>query len=32
MGRRGREYVEEKAGRDAAFARYRALLRELERT
>ncbi len=29
MGRRGREYVEAEAGRDAAFARYRALLEEL---
>ena len=32
MGRRGREYVEEKAGRATAFASYRALLDELVRT
>jgi glycosyltransferase involved in cell wall biosynthesis len=29
MGRRGRHYVEAEAGREAAFARYRALLAEL---
>ena len=29
MGRRGRNYVEREAGRDTAFARYRALLAEL---
>jgi colanic acid biosynthesis glycosyl transferase WcaI len=29
MGRRGRAYVEAEAGRDVAFARYRALLAEL---
>jgi colanic acid biosynthesis glycosyl transferase WcaI len=29
MGRRGRAYVEDAAGRDAAFAHYRALLAEL---
>jgi glycosyltransferase involved in cell wall biosynthesis len=29
MGRRGRRYVESEAGRDVAFARYRALLGEL---
>jgi colanic acid biosynthesis glycosyl transferase WcaI len=32
MGRRGREYVEEKAGRATAFASYRSLLDELVRT
>jgi hypothetical protein len=29
MGRRGRAYVEAEAGRETAFARYRALLAEL---
>jgi glycosyltransferase involved in cell wall biosynthesis len=29
MGRRGRQYVEAEAGRETAFARYRALLAEL---